>query len=392
MRQADVCISGRDGYRRLVLRWSLLLALVGGAASVVAACLDPAAARSAATQTWPAFVLVAGLLLVGLVAATDGLFAAAGGRMAAAAPSGATLFAGVAALVAVVTAVLNLDTAVAFIAPVLVHTARRRREDAAALLALCLLMSNAASLLLPGSNLTNLIVLGSGHLSGGAFFVRMALPWVASVVVTALVVAVPARAMLQRRVQVSAERERMVIGVGMLSVIAVVVIVLAVSAPAPAVAAVGVAAAASALVRRRMTLEDVRRTVDVPVLLGLFGLAVALGTLGRNWTGPAAALGHLNPWATAAVGAVSTVFVNNLPAAALLSARPPTHPLSLLIGLDVGPNLFVSGSLAWVLWYSSAKAAGGRPDVARTVKTGLVAAPLALVAAVGALLLVGSVS
>jgi arsenical pump membrane protein len=153
---------------------------------------------------------------------------------------------------------------------------------------------------------------------------------------------------------------------------------------------VGVAVAATTLIRGRISLPDVRRTLDLPVLSGLFGMAVALGTLGRNWTGPASALRHLDPWATAAVGAVSTVLVNNLPAAALLSARPPRHPLSLLIGLDIGPNLFVSGSLAWVLWYSSAKAAGATPDVARTVKTGLAAAPLAMVAAVGALLLVAS--
>lgn len=359
---------------------------------MAAAVLDPGAAGAAAAQTWPAFVLVAGLLLVGLVAATDGLFAAVGRRLAGAAPGGAVLFAGVTALLAVVTAVLNLDTSVAFLAPVLVHTARQREEKAAVLLTLCLLMSNAASLLLPGSNLTNLIVLGSRQLSGGAFFVRMALPWVASVLVTALVVAVPARAMLRRRVEVSEGRERVEVGLGLAGVVAVVVIVLAVRTPAPAVAAVGLVAAGASLIRRRISFVDVRKTLDIPVLVGLFGLAVALGALGRNWNGPATALRHLDPWATAAVGAVSTVLVNNLPAAALLSARPPLHPLSLLIGLDVGPNLFVSGSLAWVLWYSSAKAAGGRPDVAGTVKTGLVAAPLALVAAVGALLLVGSVT
>ena len=366
--------------------------MTGSAGAIIAAVLDAGSASAAAAQTWPAFVLVAGLLLVGLVAAADGLFAAAGSRLAGAAPGGALLFAGVTVLVAVVTAVLNLDTSVAFLAPVLVHTARRRGEEAAVLLTLCLLMSNAASLLLPGSNLTNLIVLDSRHLTGGTFLAHMALPWVAAVVVTAGVVALTARPMLRRRVDVREQSERAVVGAGLIGVIAVVIIVLTVGSPAPPVAAVGVAVAALALVRRRISMAQVLRTLDLPVLLGLFGLAVALGTLGRNWTGPADALRHLDPWATAAVGAASTVVFNNLPAAALLSARPPLHPLSLLIGLDIGPNLFVSGSLAWVLWYSSARAAGGRPDVVRTVKTGLVAAPLALVAAVAALLLVSSVS
>ncbi len=375
-----------------MLRWSHLLAVTGAIASVTAAALDPAAASAAATQTWPAFVLVAGLLLVGLVAAADHLFAAAGAGLARLASGGTALFAGVTVLVAAVTAVLNLDTSVAFLSPVLVHTARRRGEDAAVLLALCLLMSNAGSLLLPGSNLTNLIVLGRRHVSGSTFFAHMALPWVAAAAVTSTAVAVSGRGVLRRRVRLAAERERPVIGAGLAGVVAVVVLVLAVPDPAPGVAAVGVAVAVLAATRRRISARDVMRTLDLPVLVGLFGLAVALGTLGRDWSGPARALGHLDPWGTATVGALSTVLVNNLPAAALLSARPPHHPLSLLLGLDLGPNLFVSGSLAWVLWYASARAAGAHPDVARTVRIGLVAAPLSLAAAVGCLLVTGGLS
>lgn len=373
-------------------RWSLLLLVTGAAASIAAAVSDPSAAGAAAGQTWPAFVLVAGLLLVGLAAAGDHLFAAAGARLAGSARGGTALFVGVTVLVSAVTAVLNLDTSVAFLSPVLVHTARKRGDDAMVLLSLCLLMSNAASLLLPGSNLTNLIVLGSRHLAGGTFFVRMALPWLAAVSVTAVVVAVTGRALLRRRVEVAPERERAELGAGLIGIVAVVALVLAVPDPAPEVAAVGAATALFALTRRRVTLPDVMRTLDLPVLAGLFGIAVALGALGRVWAGPANALGHLDPWATAAFAAAATVVVNNLPAAALLSAHPPAHPLSLLIGLNLGPNLFFSGSLSWVLWYASSKAAGIRPDAARTVRTGLIAAPLSIAAAVGVLLLVGSAS
>ena len=66
-------------------------------------------------------------------------------------------------------------------------------------------------------------------------------------------------------------------------------------------------------------------------------------------------LGHLGTWATAPVAAVVSVLVNNLPAASLLAARRPPHPYSLLLGLNVGPNLFVTGSLAWVLWLRAAR-------------------------------------
>jgi arsenical pump membrane protein len=373
----------------VVARWTLALGATGIIVAVVAAVLAPKASRAAASQTWPAFVLVAGLLLVGLVAAEDKLFAAAGARLADSCPGGLGLFAGLAVLVVSVTAVLNLDTSVAFLTPVAVHTARRRGEAGALLVPACLLLSNAGSLLLPGSNLTNLIVLGNLHLSGGTYFERMAGPWVAAALVTAAVLVASGRRDIRRRVEGTEPGDKAVIGLGVAAVLAVVVLVLALSSPAPWVAGLGMAAVAVRLAGRRLRPADVLGTVDLPVLLGLFGLAVGLGALGREWSGPTQLMGHLGPWATAAVGGAAAVSVNNLPAAALLSARAPTHPLSLLIGLDLGPNLFVSGSLAWVLWVGAARAAGGQADVGRTVRIGLIAAPASVAAAEGALLLVG---
>ena len=76
-----------------------LLAGAGGAAAVAAAAASPDAARAAASQTWPAFALVAGLLLVGLVAHEDGLFDTAGHALARFAPNGWALYAGSALLV-----------------------------------------------------------------------------------------------------------------------------------------------------------------------------------------------------------------------------------------------------------------------------------------------------
>ena len=99
----------------------------------------------------------------------DGLFAVAGHPLARTASNGVLLFVGAVAVVGAVTAVLNLDTSVAFLTPVLVYTARSRGEGEAPLLYGCLLLSNAGSLFLPGSNLTNLIVVGHLHLNGGQF-------------------------------------------------------------------------------------------------------------------------------------------------------------------------------------------------------------------------------
>jgi arsenical pump membrane protein len=369
------------------LRLSWLLAAAGLVGLAVAAAVRGADALSAAGQDWPPFVLVAGLLLIGLVADTDGLFAAAGARLAGTARSGRVLFAGAALLVSVVAATLNLDTSVAFLTPVLVHTARSRGEGEPAMLYGCLLLANAGSLLLPGSNLTNLIVLGHLHLTGGQFAARMWLPWLGAILVTAVVVAVAERRSLR---PATADREpapRPVLGVGLAAVVAATILVIVIRSAALPVFVIGVVAASVRLVQGRgeVSLGRIWQVLEMPVLAGLFGVAVALGTLGRAWSGPAVLLSHLTGWATAVVAAVSTVIVNNLPAASMLAARTPSHPFELLVGLNLGPNLCATGSLAWLLWLRSARAAGARPSLARASALGVIVVPLSMAVAVAAL-------
>ena len=85
---------------------------------------------------------------------------------------------------------LNLDTSVFFLTPVLLHLARHRGIDEAPFLYGTVFMSNAASLFLPGSNLTNLIVLHHEHVSGATFLARMWPAAVASVVTTTLILVI----------------------------------------------------------------------------------------------------------------------------------------------------------------------------------------------------------
>jgi arsenical pump membrane protein len=371
-------------------RGAWVLAAVGVTVLVVAAVVSPGHARSAASQVWSPFVLVAGLLLVGLVAEGDGLFSAAGWRIARLAPNGVSLFAGAAVLVALVTSVLNLDTSVVFLTPVLVHAARSRGHGEGPWLYGCLLLSNAGSLLLPGSNLTNLIVVGHSHVSGGAFFARMAPAWLAAVVVTALVVAVAERRSLRTGTGEPSDRPPFTVGLGLVAVIVVTVLVVVLRSPALPVALVGMAVAGLALATGRARRERVVAALGLPVLTGLFGVAVALGTLGRAWSGPVTVLSHLDSWATAAVAAGASVLLNNLPAAALLSSRVPPRPYALLVGLDIGPNLFVTGSLSWILWLRAARAAGAHPSVKRATVLGVLSVPASMAAAVALLSLTGS--
>jgi arsenical pump membrane protein len=375
---------------RQAIRPGWLLAAAGLAGLIAAVAVRPSDAAAAAGQDWSPFVLVAGLLLIGLVADDDGLFAAAGSRLARATRSGPLLFAGSVLLVSIVTATLNLDTSVAFLTPVLVHAARSRGEGEPAFLYGCLLLSNAASLLLPGSNLTNLIVLGHLHLTGGQFAARMWLPWLGAVVVTAAVVAIGERRSLGQATTEPGPVSQPVLGIGMAAIVAATVLVIVIRSAALPVFVIGVLAAGFRATRGGpVTIGQIWQVLGVPVLAGLFGAAVALGTLGRAWSGPAVLLSHLSGWATAGFAAIATAVLNNLPAASMLAARTPAHPLQLLIGLNLGPNLCVTGSLAWLLWIRSARDAGARPSLARASRLGVVAVPLSIAVAVAALAVTG---
>jgi arsenical pump membrane protein len=366
-----------------------LLAGAGLVGLVVAFTARPDAARSAAAQTWSPFVLVTGLLLIGLVADDDGLFAAAGHHLGRVSSNGIALFAGATVMIGVVTAVLNLDTSVAFLTPVLVYAARSRGGGEAPFLYGCLLLSNAGSLFLPGSNLTNLIVLGHVRFTGAAFLARMWAPALAALVVTAGVIAVRERHSLRADATARTPVERPTLGLGLVAVVAATLLVLVLHSPALPVAVVGVVAIGIRLAEGRDRVAHVVEVLGVPLLVGLFGVAVALGTLGRVWAGPATLLAHLDVWGTAVVAAVASVLLNNLPAASLLAARTPHHPFALLIGLNLGPNLFVTGSLAWMLWLRAARAAGARPSIARAGRLGAIAVPLSMAAALGALVATG---
>jgi arsenical pump membrane protein len=364
--------------------------LAAGSIGVVTALsTDAGAARSAASQVWPPFVLVAGLLLVGLVAEEDGLFRAAGYRLARLSADGRIVFVGGVVLVVVVTAVLNLDTSVVFLTPVLVHAARSRGQAEGPLLYGSLLLANAGSLPLPGSNLTNLIVTGHGHVSGAVFFARLAPSWLGAVAVTTVILAWVQRRSFAPGAGSLAPPPPVVFEVGMVAIAAVTALVLVLRSPALPVAAVGVAAVALRVARGHLHPARALDRLELPVLVGLFGVAVSLGTLGRAWSGPVHALGHLGAWATAAVAAGASVVVNNLPAASLLASRAPARPDALLIGLDVGPNLFVTGSLAWLLWLRSAQGAGARPSLKKASLLGMASAPVAIIVGVAALSLTG---
>lgn len=363
-----------------------LLAAVGLLGLVIVFSVNTHAARAAASQDWSPFVLVSGLLLIGLVADGDGLFAAAGNTLARLSSNGVMLFIGATVMISVVTAVLNLDTSVAFLTPVLVYAAKSRGSAEAPLLYGCLLLSNAGSLFLPGSNLTNLIVLGHLHLTGAQFFSHAWAPAAAALVATAVVVLFTERRELSVKSLDVVRTKRPALGLGLVGVMVGTALVIALPSPALAILGVGLVMTALRVMKGNIKLGHVVEVLGVPVLIGLFGVAVTLGTVGRLWSGPTLLLSHLDVWGTAAFAALGSVLVNNLPAASMLAARPSAHPFALLIGLNLGPNLFVTGSLAWLLWLRAARLAGARPSLKKASQLGAWVVPTSMAAAVLALL------
>jgi arsenical pump membrane protein len=326
---------------------------------------------SAADQAWPPFVLVAGLLLIGAAAAEDGLFEALGARLAGSRLGAHSLLLALLGLVALVTAVLNLDTSVVFLTPVLVHAARLRGLDERPFLYGSVFMANSASLLLPGSNLTNLLVLHGDPQSGTSFAAHMLPAWLVACTITAVFVAVrlPPREAVPPAL---AGPPPLRIRLGVAATVAAALLVVVLRSPAVPVLAVGVAVTAAQRLRPRL---------GGRMLAALFASSVLLGTLARLWHGPAHTLDSSGAWAAAGIGAAASLVLNNLPATVLLAARPPTHPDALLLGLDLGPNLAVTGSLSAVLWLKAARDAGARASIATYTRLGLVLVPLTLAAA-----------
>src|SRR5437660_1170901 len=132
-------------------------------------------------------------------------------------------------------------------------------------------------------------------------------------------------------------------------------------------------------------IRRLRPRLDARALGLLFALTVALGTLARVWHGAAKLLDSQGRWASAGIAALASVLVNNLPASVLLSAQPPLHPRALLLGLDLGPNLAVTGSLSALLWLQAARRVGADASTATYSKLGLMLVPLTVAGALAAL-------
>jgi arsenical pump membrane protein len=338
------------------------------------------------SHSWQPFVLITGLLLIGHVAAREGLFESVGRLVARTPGSDVALFVVTMLAVAIITAVLNLDTSVVFMTPVALHAARTRDSDETAFAFGAIFMSNAASLLLVGSNLTNMLVFATHPVRGTVFAAHMVLAWIVSVVITIVMVVVWRRRQLLRPSDASTERVSWHVGPGTVAAAVAVVLMLLTSQPALPVFAIGGSLELRDLVgRRRVEWREVLEVASPLVVGPLFVVAVLVGWLGRNWHAAENLIAHSNSLTTAAVSGVLSLAINNLPAASLFAGQRIAHPYALLIGLNLGPNAFVTGAMSTMLWFRLVRAQGMSPTVMQFVRVGV---PVTVVTLCAAALLV----
>lgn len=382
------------------------------AALVVATRLvDLDVAADTVRDLFPTLAFLAAMFVIARAADAAGLFdraAAVLGRARTRGP-GALLVA-VAATAVAVTSLLSLDATAVLLTPVVVAAARGTAGRDRPLLA-TVFLANGASLLLPVANLTNLLALEQLDLTFPAFAARMALPTLAAAVVITIgcrVLAperpVPAAARpstgdgepVARSGDPAPRRDAALVGAG-LAVLLVAFVAGSMAGVEPAVVAVvgAVGLGALAVGRRLARPAELARAVDPAFLafvatLGVVVAAPAEHGLTRFVTDRLPAGEGLGALLLVAFGAALLAnLVTNLPATLVLlpalASRQPPLLLAALIGVNIGPNLTVTGSLATLLWRRVARAEGAEPPLRSFLRVGLVTTPIALAAATTAL-------
>ncbi len=383
---------------------------VAGAVLLVAFGLLPwIDAWSGVRKGLDVYFFLADMMLIAEVARQEGVFDwLAALAVAHARGSAQRLFALVYAVGIVVTVLLSNDATAVVLTPAVYAATRAAGATPLPYLLVCAFIANAASFVLPISNPANLVVF-AGHMPHlAAWLKQFGLPSVMAIAVTYL-----ALRLMQRRAlaaeQIAATSVRPPLGHGgrltMGGIGAVAVVLLCCSAfnvqlGLPTLVS-GAATTAIVLALNRQSPWPVLQGVSwsvLPLVAGLFALVEAL-----DHTGVIAALSGLMhvdvaragttvPWSAGVVAALASNLMNNLPvgliAGSVVAAdQLPSHVVgAMLIGVDLGPNLSVTGSLATILWLVVQRREGLDVGAWRFLRLGAVVMPPALVLSIFALL------
>lgn len=394
----------------IVRPWRLPEALwaVAGAVLLVAFGLLPVPQAVAAIgEGGDVYLFLAGMMLLSEIARKQGLFDwLAAHAVAQAGGSPSRLFVIVYGVGLLVTVFMSNDATAVVLTPAVYAATKKARVEPLPYLMACAFIANAASFVLPISNPANLVVYGSHTPALGAWMTRFALPACLSIAATFFMLRWIQRHALCGKIDATDDLPPLPRGGGVaaLGIAFAGGILLFASAIdlrlGIATFVCGFFVTGAVLLRARANPWPVLRDVSwlvLPLVAGLFVIVEALNRSGLLRTA-SAALAQAFHSGGGFAAAVSGAFValicnlaNNLPvglvvgAAAKAAQAPPLVRGALLLGVDIGPNLSVTGSLATILWLIALRREGLHVSAGRFLAIGAFVMPAALVLALAAL-------
>lgn len=339
------------------------------------------------------YLFLAGMMLLSEAGRSGGLFDyVATYAVNVARGSARRLFTLIYAAGTVITIFLSNDATAVVLTPAVLAAARKARTRAMPLIFVCAFVANAASFVLPISNPANLVVFGGDLPALGAWLSRFALSSALAIALTYVALRWTQRHSLDTScaqcLNISPLRPdgwAAAIGIGATAVALPVASAFGVSLGLPT-AICGAITAASVAAFDRRALLPMLRSVQWSILVLVAGLFVAIELVLRSGI-----LRGTTKWIeNGIVIALLSNAVNNLPVALLarnlLASSHATASAidSALIGVDLGPNLCITGSLATILWLGALRREGERVSFLAFLRVGIVVMPPALFAALAA--------
>jgi len=410
---ATMGIAGLATLGLLLRPWNLpeYISALAGAALLVALDLMPwRDAIAAVAKGLDVYCFLVGMMLLAEVARREGLFdwlAAEAVRLSN--RSASRLFVIVYAVGILVTVFLSNDATAVVLTPAVYAATRRANVEPLPYLFVCAFTANAASFVLPISNPANLVVFGPAMPPLAEWLRYFALPSLAAIAATYALLRYSQRASLAGQVAEATTRPSLatggrIIAVGIAATAAVLVAASALGGDLglPTMLCGAVATTVVLALGRKSPwpiLGDISWSV-IPLVGGLFiivdGLnrTGVLSSLAEILSKAADAAPHSTSWASGIIAAFASNLVNNLPmgliAATTMQAAEVIHRVraAVLIGVDLGPNLSVTGSLATILWLIALRREGEHVGALRFLRVGVIVMPPALVLALLALSMV----
>jgi arsenical pump membrane protein len=385
-------------------------ATTGACLLVLCRLLSPISALHAIGRGMDVYLFLTGMMIMSELARREGVFDwMAGHAVRASKGSRARLFLLIYGVGIVVTVFLSNDATAVVLTPAVLAAVRAAEAEPLPYLFICALIANAASFVLPISNPANLVVYNGAMPPLGVWLATFGVPSLVSILATFLALRWLSNGLLQGDVRTSVPEEPLstsgkltLYGIGFLAVVLMTASALNADLGAPACIA-GLLVAVGVSLRDRGTPRDIAKEIPwsvLPLVAGLFviveavngagALKAAVGALHdiRNWPPIAGAL-------TSGFGiALISNLMNNLPSGLIsgsaVRAAGVTGALrdAVLIGVDLGPNLSVTGSLATILWLIAIRREGQEVGFWKFLKWGALVMPPALALTILAALLV----